>query len=152
MISTRIFNTPAWRWRNPLEELNQMRKQMLRFSEELEKGMNRGRWAGVFPLINMAEDKESYFLCAELPGIKAEDLDISITGNRLAISGERKIPSENKSAKYHRREREAGKFSRMLSLPNEVDASKVEAKITDGVLTVTLPKAETAKPRQITVG
>ena len=154
MISARIFGTPAWR--TPFEELNQMRNQILRFSNALKKDMNQECCAGVFPLINMTEDTSNYFVSAELPGIKAEDLDISITDDRLAISGERKITqdvksTENESLKYHRREREVGKFSRMINFPKQVDASKTEAKMAEGVLTVTLPKTEAAKPKRITV-
>jgi HSP20 family protein len=107
--------------------------------------------AGVFPLTNVTEGRDNYYVRAELPGVKAEDLDITITGDSLAIEGERKIPVENEGAKYHRREREAGQFSRMITLPGQVDNEKVEAKCADGILTVVLPKAESAKPRQISI-
>jgi HSP20 family protein len=108
--------------------------------------------AGVFPLVNLTENKDKYFVRAELPGVKADELDLQVTGNKLAISGERKITAEDESAKYHRREREAGTFSRMIGLPGEVDSDKVEAKLENGVLTVVVPKAEIAKPKQISVG
>jgi HSP20 family protein len=97
--------------------------------------------AGVFPLVNLTENKDKYFVRAELPGVKADELDLQVTGNKLAISGERKITAEDESAKYHRREREAGTFSRMIGLPGEVDSDKV-----------VVPKAEIAKPKQISVG
>jgi HSP20 family protein len=108
--------------------------------------------AGVFPLVNLTENKDKYFIRAELPGVKADELDLQVTGNKLAISGERKITAEDESAKYHRREREAGTFSRMIGLPGEVDSDKVEAKLENGILTVVVPKAEIAKPKQISVG
>jgi HSP20 family protein len=111
-----------------------------------------GLHAGVFPTINLTEDPESYYLRAELPGISAGDLDIQATGNKLSISGERKIPSEEGDVRYHRREREAGKFSRLISLPGDVDPEGVKASLADGVLEVKVPKAEKAKPRQITIG
>jgi HSP20 family protein len=101
--------------------------------------------------MNVTEDKDNFYFRAELPGIKADALDISITGENLSISGERKIPAEEENAKYHRREREAGKFSRIISMPAQVDAEKVNAKCADGMLTIILPKAAAAKPRQITV-
>ncbi|MBW2035652.1 MAG: Hsp20/alpha crystallin family protein, partial [Deltaproteobacteria bacterium] len=82
---------------------------------------------------------------------KADELDISVTGDSLTISGERKIPSEDENANYHRRERESGKFSRVLSLPGQIDTSKVEASTADGIFTVVLPKSEAAKPKQITI-
>jgi HSP20 family protein len=107
--------------------------------------------AGVFPLINLTEDKDSYYVRAELPGVKADELDIQVTGNNLSISGERKIAAEDEGAKYHRREREAGTFSRMVGLPGEVNTDKVEASLEDGILNVVVSKAEIAKPKQISV-
>jgi HSP20 family protein len=106
---------------------------------------------GVFPLTNVTEDDHNYYVRAELPGMAAEDIDISVTGDSVSISGERKIPEEKKGTRYHRREREAGKFSRMIGLPGEIDTKKVEASCVDGLLTIVIPKAAAAKPRQITV-
>jgi HSP20 family protein len=102
-------------------------------------------------LINLTEDRNSYFIRAELPGVKAGELDIQATGNNIAISGERKIASEEEGAKYHRKEREAGSFSRAIALPGDIDTGKIEAKLTDGVLTLVIAKAEAAKPKQINV-
>jgi HSP20 family protein len=99
----------------------------------------------------ISEDKNIYYVRAEMPGIKADDIDISVTGNNLSISGERKIASEAENVRYHRREREAGTFNRIVSMPGEVDADKVEARHERGILTVVIPKAEAAKPKQITV-
>jgi HSP20 family protein len=107
--------------------------------------------AGVFPLINLTETKDSYFVRAELPGVAASDLDIQATLNSLSISGERKLPPENQEARWHRREREAGKFSRMIAMPGEINPNQVDASLVNGILTVVVPKAEVAKPRQITV-
>ena len=151
MIVRRMFNTPNWGWRSPFDELELLRNRMNTLSRTLSGETPIQRSAGVFPMINVTEDKDHYRVRAELPGLSAEDLDISITGNSLALSGERKISEEAKDAKYHRRERESGKFSRMIELPDHVDGEKVEAKMADGILTVVLPKAETAKPRQIKV-
>jgi HSP20 family protein len=151
MIVRRMFNTPNLGWRSPFDELELLRNRMNTLSRTLSGETPFQRSAGVFPLINVTEDKDYYRVRAELPGLSAEDLDISITGNSLALSGERKISEEAKDAKYHRRERESGKFSRMIELPDHVEGEKVEAKMADGILTVVLPKAETAKPRQIKV-
>jgi HSP20 family protein len=120
-------------------------------SKGLTGGVLKGPIAGVFPLVNVTEDSHSYYCRAELPGMRADDLDIAVTGNSLSIAGERKITAQDKNANYHRREREAGKFSRMISLSDQVDTAKAEARCVDGVLTVVLPKAESAKPRQITI-
>jgi HSP20 family protein len=101
--------------------------------------------------MNVTGDNDNYFVRAELPGLSADELDISVTGDSLSISGERKLPVEDEKAQYHRREREAGRFSRIVSLPAQVNTGKTEARCTDGVLTVVLPKAEEVKPKQITV-
>ena len=107
--------------------------------------------AGVFPLINLTEDKGSYYLRAELPGVKVKDLSIEATGNNLSISGERKIGDVAQNAKYHRREREYGRFSRVVSLPLKINRDKIEAKLTDGILTIVIAKAEAEKPKQIAI-
>lgn len=151
MIIRRIGRWPSLDWRSPFEELERMRREMDRLFEGLTGGSRREPRAGLFPLTNVTEDAENFYVRAELPGVKPDDLDISITGHGLSISGDRKIPSENEKATYHRRERDEGKFSRMIDLGAAVDAEKVEAHCTDGVLTVVLPKAESAKPKQITV-
>jgi HSP20 family protein len=107
--------------------------------------------AGVFPAINLSEDSENYYIRAELPGLSAEEIDIQALKNNLTISGERKIEEEGAEAKYHRREREAGKFSRAITMPGDIDADNVQAQYANGLLTLTVPKAEKAKPKQITV-
>ena len=151
MILRRITDWPTRGWTSPFEELERMRRQMDKLTEGLTGRLFREPTAGVFPLLNMTEDHDNYYVRAELPGIKADDLDISVTGNSLSISGERKILPEDENVKYHRREREAGKFSRILNLPTQVDTTKVEANSANGILTIILPKAESAKPKQITV-
>jgi HSP20 family protein len=128
-----------------------MRRQLDRFFEVAPKGWPGELPTGVFPLTNITEDKDNFYLRAELPGIKASDVDISITGNSISISGTRTIAAEAENVKYHRQEREEGSFHRMIRLPSEINTDKVEAKSTNGILTVILPKAETAKPKQITI-
>jgi HSP20 family protein len=120
-------------------------------SDSLQTSRSREPFAGVFPLVNVTEDKDTFYVRAELPGIKAEELDLSVTGNNLTIAGERRLPAEDAHATYHRREREEGRFSRMIGLPAQIDSGKVEAHASDGVLTIVLPKAEVAKPKQITI-
>lgn len=151
MIWRTLGGTPGWSWMNPLDEIDRMRRQMERLSSGLT-GMVSGEPAsGVFPLMNVTEDKDNYYVRAELPGIKAEDLNITATGDSLTVDGERKMPEENSGATYHRRERDYGRFSRILTLPGTIDAEGIHAKMADGVLTVVLPKAEAAKPKQIAV-
>ena len=149
MIYRRLFNVPAWQFRSPFGELERMRQQMDRLFDE-----NRTPYrpqAGVFPLTNLSEDKDNYYVRAELPGVKGDELDIQVTDKNLAISGERKIASEEEGARYHRREREAGTFSRMIGLPGDINRDNVDAKLENGILTVVVPKAEIAKPKQISV-
>ena len=150
MIYRRLFNVPTWQFRSPFGELERMRQQMNRLLEET-RAPYQPTQAGVFPLTNLSEDKDNYYVRAELPGVKGDQLDIQVTGNNLAISGERKIAAEEEGARYHRREREAGTFSRMIGLPGEVDTDKVDANLQNGILTVVVPKAEIAKPKQISV-
>ncbi len=151
MIFRRVNEWPAWNWRSQWDDMERLRRQMELLNEGVSGGLLRETSAGVFPLMNVTEDGDHYYVRAELPGIKAEDLDISVTGDSLSISGERKIAEEDKNAKYHRKERESGKFSRIVALPTQVDTGKVEATAVDGILKVTLPKAEAAKPKQIRV-
>jgi HSP20 family protein len=151
MAIIRRFGWPTtWRERG-FDDLDRMRRHMDRLFEGIAGWPFREPTAGVFPLTNITENKDNYYVRAELPGMAADEIDISISGDALSISGERKIPPEEEGAKYHRREREAGKFSRVISLPGQIDAEKVEARYSDGVLTVVLPKAEAAKPRQVSV-
>jgi len=109
-------------------------------------------WATVraFPAVNVWEDGDQLFAEAELPGVKNEDVDVSVVGNELTIHG-RRPEATGETASFHRRERGAGDFSRTLRLPYEVDAAGVEATLRDGVLLVKLPKAASARPRKIQV-
>ena len=151
MIIRRFSDWPTSDWRSPFDELERMRRDLDRLAGEFPGSVFRLPTAGVFPLVNVTEDQNNYYVRAELPGVKADELDISVTGETLTLSGERNLPEESEKASYHRREREAGSFSRVISLPTRLDVDKVNAHAEDGVLTVVLPKAESAKPRQISV-
>lgn len=102
------------------------------------------------PRTNLFEDGDNFEIQAEVPGIAKDDLNIKIQGNYLEISGKRSVdPPEG--YKIHRNERGSGTFSRSFTLPDNVDAEKVEATLKDGILYLTLPKSEAAKPKQITI-
>ena len=150
MIFRRIPSMPTFGLRSPWNELERMQREMDSLFGRVGDSYPRVS-AGVFPAINLSEDSENYYVRAELPGVKAGDLDIQATGNSLSIAGERKIQAESDGGRYHRRERDAGQFSRMVGLPGDIDTQKVDAKLDCGILTVTVPKAEAAKPRQISV-
>jgi len=149
MYYRRLFGTP--RFVSPFDELGKMRQMMDRVMDGLAGHSAHTLSAGVFPLINQTEDRDAYHVRAELPGVKSDALDIQVDAKNLVITGERKIDAQGEGVKYHRKEREAGKFSRVIGLPGEVDSDKVDASLVDGVLRVTLPKAEAVKPRQIAI-
>lgn len=151
MLLRRISDWPSYGFRSPFEELDRVRREMDRLSGGLGGGILREPRAGVFPLMNITENKDGFVVRAELPGMKADEIDISVTQDTLSISGERKIPAESEDAKYHRKEREAGKFNRIINMPRQINSEKVEATSVDGILTIVLPKAEEAKPKQITI-
>ena len=151
MIYRRLYGVPSFEYRDQVNELDRMRRQMDRLFGDFSSLASYEPKAGVFPLVNITEDQDNFYIRAELPGIEAGELDIQATANNISISGERKIAAEAEGVKYHRREREAGKFSRMIGLPSDVNTDKVGADLVNGVLTLTVPKAEAAKPRQISV-
>jgi len=137
--------------RDPLTEMDRLRREMDRILDSYSGPRGIPHVAGVFPALNVSEDEVNLYVRAELPGVDPGDIEITTEQNNLIIKGDRKIPTEGKKVSYHRREREAGTFRRIISLPSRFDSNKVKAACKDGVLTVTLPKATEAKPRQIKI-
>jgi HSP20 family protein len=105
-------------------------------------------WA---PVLDVREDADNFVIRAELPGLKREEIDVSLQDDTLVISGERKVEKVEEGVEVHRQERYYGKFQRTLTLPEPVAADKVKAEYKDGVLSITLPKTEQAKPKKIDV-
>jgi HSP20 family protein len=103
------------------------------------------------PALDVQENKDSFIVRTELPGLKLEDIEVSLHEGALLISGERKVEKVEEGVEVHRQERSYGKFQRALTLPTPVAADKITAQYKDGVLTVTLPKTEEAKPKKIDV-
>jgi len=101
--------------------------------------------------LDLYEDANNVYVKAELPGMKKEDIDLSLHDGCLSISGERKSESSHEGAEIYRAERFFGRFQRTVTLPTSVAADKVKAQYKDGILTVTLPKSEDAKPKHIDV-
>ena len=132
-------------------DFDQIRREMMRLLDTAAGDGAPDRGAGVFPPMNITQDDDNFYLRAEIPGIKPAELSISALRNRVAISGKRDIPREHERVSYHRKERPEGAFNRAVTLPVEVDAERVDAHYADGILTLTLPKAEQTKPRQIAV-
>ena len=133
--------------------------QLERMSQEMDRllttfgpfGGSEGGRADVYPPMNVYHDGESFIVRGEVPGIAPKELDIEVTGDTLTVRGERKAPEIPEGASYHRREREFGRFRRSLTLPEQVDSTKVTASFTDGILEIRLPYAEAAKRRKIDV-
>lgn len=107
--------------------------------------------SGWTPALDIYEEKDHFIVKAELPGMKKEDIDVSLHDGSLSISGERQSETKHDDAEVYRAERFFGKFQRTVTLPAPVAADKVKAQYKDGILMVTLPKTEEAKPKQIDV-
>lgn len=110
----------------------------------------RTRHCAIFPMLNVTEANEGFELEAELPGVSLEDLDVSVIGRKLTISGERPATTRE-NYRVHRREISTGKFTRTITFPCDLEADAVKASFKNGVLTLELPKAATAKPKKIQV-
>ncbi len=106
---------------------------------------------GWVPALDVQEDKDNFIIRTELAGLKREDIEVTLHENELSISGERKIEAKQEGVETHRQERYYGKFQRTLTLNTPVAADRIKAQYKDGVLTVTLPKVEEAKPKQIDI-
>ena len=113
-------------------------------NEELENAV----WS---PLTDISENKDQYILKMDLPGVSKENLKLSFHDGELIISGERKQEKEDKDSKYHRIERTYGKYYRSFTLPQTIQADKINAEFKDGQLTITVPKSEEAKPKELEI-
>jgi HSP20 family protein len=144
---------------NPFEDLATLRQEIDRAFEGFggqdparQVAFLPGRGPRRYPLINLLEDKDHLYIEALTPGVDPQSLNITVTQNRLTMAGEKtRIAGEVKPEAFHRSERASGKFVRTVDLPVEVDAGAVEAEYKNGLLVVTIPKAEKAKPKQINV-
>jgi len=137
----------------PNLELNRLRQQIDSLFEDPLSIFAPGTsfFEGWTPPVDVFEDKDKYAVRAELPGMKKEDIEVSLDGNTLTISGERTQEEEKKEGETYRAERFFGRFQRSITLPAPVQADKIEASYKDGVLTIRAPKSEEAKPKQIAV-
>jgi len=143
-----FFREPGW---NPQGELGQLQRRMNRLFQEAYGTAGHPWRAGVYPLVNISEDRDHIMVRAELPGVRAQDLEITLQEKSLILRGERQIPAEEKQVNYHRRERESGFSRRIVPLPTSVQGDKVEATCKDGILTIKMAKPEAVKPRKIEV-
>ena len=137
-------------WTAPNAAFTRMRREMESLMDRLAGASGDGQMAGVFPPVNVAEDGDHYYVRALVPGLDPSQLDVSVVNQTVTISGKRQAAAED-GASYHRKERPEGSFSRSVTLPALFEGAAVEAKYVDGILTLTLPKPEAAKPRRVTV-
>jgi len=138
---------------SPFDRLATLREEMNRLLDGNMAAFGRetGLFSGWNPSLDVYQDKENVFVKVELPGMKKEDIDISLHEGMLTIAGERKKEGEVREGESFRTERFFGRFHRTVTLPTLVDGSRVKATYKEGILTVELPKAEEAKPKQIQV-
>ena len=139
------------RFRRPSiwQEMDQLQREMNRLFDTSNRGQVFS--APSYPAINIWTNDDGQLISAEMPGVHPDDIDIDVTGDALSISGERKPDKVAEEARYHRRERSYGSFSRTIQLPFMVDTNKVEANFKNGVLMINLPRAEADKPKKITI-
>ncbi|MBW1799450.1 MAG: Hsp20/alpha crystallin family protein [Deltaproteobacteria bacterium] len=144
-----------FRWRDPFEEqfreLGRLQNEMSRLYESYSGRRQASLRSGVYPPINMYEDHDHIFVLAEIPGVEAGDVDITVEEESLVLKGRRKIESGGEGVSYHRKEREGGAFNRKISLPTRIATDRVSAETRDGILKVIMPKAEEVKPRKIDI-
>ncbi len=143
---------PGWGikpWR-PFRDLEEWER---RFEDSFAWPMLQSPVAGRgwMPAVDVFEKEDKFVVKAELPGMKEEDIDVSVVGDRLIIKGEKETETEVNEEDYYRCERSYGSFHRSILLPSTVDASKIAADFEDGVLEVTLPKAAEVKPKKVAV-
>ncbi len=144
---------------NPMRDLVELEKEFSRMFNTLESrfGISRSKDSEEYenavwmPLTDIYEDKDKYTLKLDLPGVKKEDVKISYVDGQLSISGERVQESEQKDSKCHRIERVFGKYYRSFNLPDHIKSDSIVAEFKDGQLTITVPKAEEAKPKEIEI-
>ncbi len=143
MFERAFYPLSMWREMSRLQrEMNQLLDGVLR----LQSGVGAG-----YPAMNVWMNDEGAIVTAELPGVDAESLDISVKGDVLTVKGSRQPLELPEGSLYHRRERGHGQFTRTFKLPFQVEAGKVEASLEKGVLQISLPRAEVDKPKKIAV-
>jgi len=148
------WQKPELSYWSPFRQLTSLREEIDRLFESPLSEMTRGAQqflSGWTPAVDLHEDKDNLYVKAELPGMKKEDIAISLHEGTLTLSGERRENEAHSKAEVYRAERFWGRFQRTMTLPASVNVEKVKATYKDGVLTVVLPKADEAKPKQIEV-
>jgi HSP20 family protein len=144
-----MFETGLWRFggfADPGREVQRLRQEMDKIFSEFNQPIARE-----IPPVNAWIGKADAVVTAELPGIDPNEIEISVVGDTLTVSGSREAAPLKEGESYHRQERQCGRFSRSLQLPFHVDADKVAATYEKGILSITMPRSEAEKPRKISV-
>ncbi len=136
----------------PMRNLARIQNEMSRWMHDVFDGGEAATGPGLFaPAVDIIEHGDDLVLLADLPGVRREDIDVSVENRTLTLTGERKAPAAGEETTVYRSERPMGKFTRTFSLPATVDVSRIAAEHKDGVLRVVLPKAAEARPRRIEI-
>ena len=135
-------------WGGFAPDVVQMRRDMERLMDRFAAPSATA--AGVFPPLNVSEDADHYYVRAPIPGVDPTQLSVSVVNQTVTLSGEQQ-PANEPGVSYHRKERAEGPFRRSVTLPASFDGAHVQARYVDGILTLTLPKSEAAKPRRVAV-
>jgi len=138
---------------DPFQDLNTFSNRLQTLfgngaSESGSGSSKQGQWA---PLVDISETEKAYLVKAELPEVEKENVKVTVENDVLVISGERKFETEEKDSKHHRIERSYGSFLRSFTLPDDADGAKVQAEFKNGLLRVTVPKSEAAKPKHVEI-
>jgi len=141
----------VFQWRQSWDHFRDLEREMDRLLESIKVPFHSLRFQRQFPAVNFYELEHEYLLTAELPGIVPAELELTVAGGMLTLSGTRTGPDDVRDESYRRRERPHGTWQRSLAIPERVCEEQVAAEFTEGVLLVHLPKAEDVKPRQIPV-
>jgi HSP20 family protein len=149
-VPARRENRPITRW-DPFREFEDLYTRLGRlwdteFGSAFGTGTGEGGWV---PLADLSETQDAYMVEVDVPGVKRDDINVELAGNELVVTGE--LKETEREGLFRKRTRRTGRFEYRTSLPQDVEADKIEAKLTDGILTLRVPKAEEAKPRRIQI-
>lgn len=148
LIRYQFPSLPSWA---SLDRAASLRDELDRLFDFALPNRDSGLFSGWTPALDVHDEKDKLVVKVELPGLKKEDINLSLHDGVLSVSGERKLENQRKEGEAFRSERYFGRFQRSVTLPVAVDAGKVVASYQDGILSVDLPKSEEAKPKQIEV-
>lgn len=150
MLDTGIF-TPERSWRGMFSEFDRLRQEMERLLGLEAGGSWQSETTSLSPALNVSEDEDNFYVRALVPGTSAEKINLSAMGDSINIQIERESFDMPEGARLHRRERPVDSVSRSIRLPNSIQQDKVQGAYKNGILSITVPKAEGAKPKKISV-